>query len=59
MVFRFVKTTDIETKDKLLNNGFDLISDNGEEYFFLFNSLLKFDENIETNKIQYTNILNV
>jgi hypothetical protein len=58
MHFKFIKTYDEQTRDKLLENGHQLISQNGNECFFVYNSILKFD-GIETNKIQYTNILNV
>lgn len=58
MDFKFIKTYDEQTRDKLLENGHKLISQNGNECFFIYNSILKFDD-IETNKIQYTNILNV
>lgn len=58
MDFKFIKTYDEQTRDKLLENGYQFISQNGNECFFVYNSILKFD-GIETNKIQYTNILNV
>lgn len=58
MAFKFIKTYDEQTRDKLLERGCQMISQNGEECFFIYNSILKFDD-IETNKIQYTNILNV
>ena len=58
MIFKFIKTYDEQTRDKLLEQGYQMISQNGNEWFFMYNSILKFDD-IDTNKIQYTNILNV
>ena len=55
----FITTTDKETADKLISAGFQLVSQNGA-YTFL-NQLPKnfnFDE-IDKNKMAYTNILNV
>ena len=56
----FIKTTDAETADKLIAEGFQLVSQSGNVYTFL-NQLPKnfnFDE-IDKKKMAYTNILNI
>lgn len=56
----FITTTDKETAEKLLSEGFELISQSGAAYTFL-NQLptnFTFDEN-DKNKVVYTNILSI
>lgn len=55
MKYNFIKTSDKETKEKLLKEGFKLVSQDGNVATFLNNHTLSF-ENIN-NKIQYTNML--
>lgn len=50
----FIKTIDIETKDKLLAVGFKLVSQDGNVFTFLNDHSLTF-ENIDKLKIQYSN----
>lgn len=54
---KFIKTTDKETVDKLLAEGFQLVSNQGGVYTFL-NQVdnLNF-KNIDVKKIVYTNIM--
>ena len=56
----FIKTTDKETADKLISEGFQLVSQDNGVYTFL-NQLPKnfsFDE-VDRKKMAYTNMLNV
>ena len=56
----FIKTTDKETADKLISEGFQLVSQNDGIYTFL-NQLPKnfsFDET-DKKKVVYTNILSM
>lgn len=56
----FIKTTDKETADKLISEGFQLVSQDNGVYTFL-NQLPKnfsFDE-VDKKKIAYTNMFNV
>lgn len=57
MKYNFVKTKDIETKNKLVEAGFKLISQDGNVFTFLNDHALNFDN--KNNKIQYSNILTV
>ena len=53
----FIKTTYKETADKLIEEGFQLISQDGGVYTFL-NAVNNFNfENVDTKKIVYTNTL--
>lgn len=56
MKYNFLKTTDTETKNKLLAEGFKLISQDGNVFTFLNDSTLTF-EDIDKLKIQYSNML--
>jgi hypothetical protein len=56
----FIKTTDKETADKLISEGFQLVSQSGNVYTFL-NQIPKnfnFDE-VDKAKMAYTNILSM
>ena len=54
----FIKTKDKETADKLIDLGFQLVSLEDNVYTFL-NAANNFNfENIDTNKMVYTNMLN-
>jgi hypothetical protein len=50
----FLKTTDEDTKNKLLEQVFKLISQDGSTYTFLNDTTLTFEDK---SKITYTNIL--
>lgn len=57
MKYNFIKTSDKETKEKLLKEGFKLVSQDGNVATFVNDHSLTFDNT--NNKIQYSNILNV
>ena len=52
----FVRTTSHETAQKLINEGFTLISNNGNEYVFLNNGKVLMDK---LKEVAYTNKLNL
>lgn len=56
----FIKTTDIETADKLMSLGFQLVSQSGDIYTFLnqLSQNFNFDE-VDRKKMVYTNTLNI
>lgn len=55
----FVVTTDKETADKLIAEGFRLVSDVGGKYTFEAKSgNMNFDK-IDTKKVVYTNMLSL
>lgn len=51
----FIRTTDVETKELLLKQGFQLINEENNSWTFLNSDKLVFAD----NKVTYTNILNV
>ena len=55
MKYNFIKTSDKETKGKLLKEGFKLVSQDGNVYTFLNDHALTFED--KNKKIQYSNIL--
>ncbi len=55
MKYNFLKTSDKETKEKLLKEGFKLVSQDGNVATFLNDHSLTFDNT--NNKIQYSNML--
>lgn len=50
----FIRTTDEDTKNQLLKEGFKLISQDGGVYTFMNDCALTFENK---TKIQYTNML--
>lgn len=50
----FIRTTDVDTKNTLIKQGFKLVSQDGNSYTFLNDRSLSFEYK---SKIQYTNIL--
>lgn len=56
MQYNFIRTTDVDTKNALIKQGFKLLSQDGGVYTFLNDSTLTF-EYTNKDKIQYTNIL--
>lgn len=50
----FIKTSDLGTKDKLIAEGFKLISQDGNIYTFLNDRTFDFEDK---SKIQYSNML--
>lgn len=56
--FNFIRTTDEETKQLLLNEGFKLITDDGNCATFINETnKLNFADSIDRSKLQYTNML--
>lgn len=54
MKYNFIRTSDEETKNKLIKENFKLVSQDGNMYTFINDHSLTFDDR---SKIQYTNIL--
>ena len=57
MKYNFIKTSDEETKEKLLKQNFKLVSQDGSVYIFLNDHALTFED--KNNKIQYSNMLSI
>ena len=57
MKYNFIKTSDNETKENLLKEGYKLVSQDEKIWTFINDHSLTFDNT--NNKIQYSNILNV
>ena len=55
--FKFIKTTDEDTKNILMSEGFTLISQDGNVFTFLNDHNLVFENT--NKKIQYSNILSI
>lgn len=56
----FIVTTDKETADKLISEGFRLVTEvNGKFTFEAKTSSMTFDKKIDVKKIAYTNILSL
>lgn len=55
MKYNFIKTSDKETKENLLKEGFKLVSQDGNVATFLNNHSLTFENT--NNKIQHSNML--
>lgn len=55
MKYNFIKTSDPETQEKLISEGFKLISQDGNVATFLNDRTLTFDNT--NKKIQYSNML--
>lgn len=56
MKYNFLKTSDVETKNRLLKVGFKLVSQEGNVFTFINDHSLTFEDK---SKIQYSNILSV
>lgn len=56
MKYNFIKTSDEETKNKLLSEGFKLVSQDGNISTFLNDKVISFDDK---SKIQYSNMLSI
>ena len=55
MKYNFLRTSDEDTKNKLIKEGFKLISQDGNVFTFMNNHTLTFED--KNNKIQYSNML--
>lgn len=57
---KFIYTMDASIADKLVEQGFILLSDNNDNYIFLNNGVLTFESDEDKNiltKMAYTNVL--
>ena len=55
---QFIKTSDIETRNKLLNLGVqEIMSNETNTYVFLNCNKLQFSNDIDLSKIKYSNML--
>lgn len=57
MKYKFIKTSDENTKSELLDAGFELITQEGSVFVFLNNHIVTFED--KNKKIQYSNMLYV
>ena len=55
----FIRTTDAETAKSLIKLGFHKVSEYDGIHVFLNCSEMRFDNNVDETKIQYTNMLYV
>ena len=56
----FIKTADKETADKLISEGFQLVSQDGTVYTFLNQTPQNFNfDEVDKNKMAYTNLLSL
>nr|DAG26254.1 MAG TPA: hypothetical protein [Caudoviricetes sp.] len=55
MKYNFIKTSDIDTKNKLIEEGFKLVSQDNGMFTFVNNNSITFENT--NKKIQYSNIL--
>ena len=55
MKYNFIRTSDKSTKNKLLDEGFTLLSQDGNMFMFLNDKKITFD----SKNVQYTNMLNI
>lgn len=53
MKYNFLKTSDVDTKNQLIQAGFKLVSQDGNVFTFMNNRTLTFED--KNNKIQYSN----
>lgn len=54
----FIKTKDKKIRDVLLASGYTEITETGSDYFcFINDGKLKFEQNIDTKKLIYTNVM--
>ena len=54
---KFITTTDMETANKLEDEGFVLINEKNGTWTFLNDSSTKFSRNIDKSKLTHTNTL--
>lgn len=57
MTYNFIRTTDVETKNTLLKEGFKIVSQDGNAFTFLNDRPLSFSD--KNKKIQYSNMLTI
>lgn len=54
---KFIKVSDVETANLLTKLGFQLIDKTSGIYTFLNNTTIKFSNDIDKSKVQYSNVL--
>lgn len=57
MKYNFIRTQDKGVSEILKNQGYQLIDDKNGFFTFVNDKTLKFDELVDTDKVQYTNML--
>lgn len=57
MTYNFIRTTDVETKNTLLKEGFKMVSQDGNAFTFLNDRPLSFSD--KNKKFQYSNMLTI
>ena len=57
--YNFIKAFDQDTADKLMKLGFQLVDSSNNVYTFLNTNKIQFSNEIDLNKVKYSNILHV
>lgn len=55
----FIRTFDKETADKLKDEGFTCIDDRNGQYLFINNLTLNFTKDIDSKKVDFTDLINM
>lgn len=55
----FIRTFDKETADKLRDEGFTCIDDRNGQYLFINNLTLNFSKDIDSKKVDFTDLINM
>lgn len=55
----FIRTFDKETADKLKDEGFTCIDDRNGQYLFINNLTLNFSKDIDSKKVDFTDLINM
>lgn len=56
---QFITTSDEQQRQNLINLGFQEIPSGNSFFMFVNNTTLKFNDNVDMDKIKFTNILRV
>ena len=54
---QFITTSDKQQRQNLINLGFQEIPSGNSFFMFVNNSTLKFDDNVDMEKLRFTNML--
>ena len=54
---QFITTSDEQQRQNLINLGFQEIPSGNSFFMFINNSTLKFDDNVDMEKLRFTNML--
>ena len=54
---QFITTSDKQQRQNLINLGFQEIPSGNSFFMFINNSTLKFDDNVDMEKLRFTNML--